>query len=134
LRPRRLRADRQDPEQHHGDDDGNALSEVLTIGRRAGMDGQELFEALSMGSADSFALRNHGLKSLVPIHIRSRSVEYTTKDASLALELAKQARFDPHIATYTHETLCWTRNADFGQNYHPARIRVVDGRAGNRGD
>jgi 3-hydroxyisobutyrate dehydrogenase-like beta-hydroxyacid dehydrogenase len=114
----------------------NALSEVLTIGRRSGMDGKELFEALSKGSADSFVLRNHGLKSLVPDTYPEKifPVEYAIKDASLALELAKQAGFDPHIATYTHETLCRTRDAGFGQNYHPAMIRVVDGRASGRAD
>ncbi|MEE1545316.1 MAG: NAD(P)-dependent oxidoreductase, partial [Alphaproteobacteria bacterium] len=36
-----------------------ALSEALTIARRAGVDGERLFETLSTGSADSFALRNH---------------------------------------------------------------------------
>jgi 3-hydroxyisobutyrate dehydrogenase-like beta-hydroxyacid dehydrogenase len=109
----------------------NALSEVLTIGRRAGMDGRELFEALSKGSADSFALRNHGLKSLVPDHYPERifPVEYAIKDASLALALAEQGGLEPHIAQYTHDLLCRTRDAGFGKNYHPAMIRVVDGRA-----
>lgn len=109
----------------------NALSEVLTIGRRAGMDGKELFEALSKGSADSFALRNHGMKSLVPDTYPEKvfPVEYAIKDASLALALADQAGFEPHIARYTHELLCKTKAAGFALNYHPAMIRLVDGRA-----
>jgi 3-hydroxyisobutyrate dehydrogenase-like beta-hydroxyacid dehydrogenase len=112
----------------------NALSEVLTIGRRSGMDGKELFEALSRGSADSFALRNHGMKSLVPDVYPEKvfPVEYAIKDASLALALAEQAGVDPHIAKYTHDLLCRTKEAGFAKNYHPAMIRLVDGRAGTQ--
>jgi 3-hydroxyisobutyrate dehydrogenase-like beta-hydroxyacid dehydrogenase len=108
----------------------NALSEVLTIGRRAGMDGKELFDALSKGSADSFALRNHGMKSLVPDTFPEKvfPVEYAIKDASLALALADEAGFKPHIARYTHDLLCQTKAAGLAQNYHPALIQLVDGR------
>lgn len=108
----------------------NALSEVLTIGRRAGMDGKELFDALSRGSADSFVLRNHGMKSLIPDTFPEKvfPVDYAIKDASLALALAEQAGFEPHIARYTHELLCKTKAAGFSQNYHPAMIQLVDGR------
>ncbi len=108
----------------------NALSEVLTIGRRSGMDGLELFKALSQGSADSFALRNHGMKSLIPDSFPEKvfPVDYAIKDASLALALADQAGFEPHIAKYTHDLLCKTKEAGFSQNYHPALIQLVDGR------
>lgn len=108
----------------------NALSEVLTIGRRAGMDGKELFDALSRGSADSFVLRNHGMKSLIPDTFPEKvfPVDYAIKDASLALALAAQGGFAPHIARYTHDLLCMTKAAGFSQNYHPALIQLVDGR------
>jgi 3-hydroxyisobutyrate dehydrogenase-like beta-hydroxyacid dehydrogenase len=108
----------------------NALSEVLTIGRRSGMDGKELFDALSRGSADSFALRNHGMKSLIPDTFPEKvfPVDYALKDASLALALAQQVDFDPHIARYTHDLLAKTKAAGFSQNYHPALIQLVDGR------
>lgn len=108
----------------------NALSEVLTIGRRSGMDGKELFDALSRGSADSFVLRNHGMKSLIPDTFPEKvfPVDYAIKDASLALALAKQVDFNPHIASYTHALLTKTKAAGFSQNYHPAMIQLVDGR------
>ena len=110
----------------------NALSEVLTIGRRAGVDGKELFAALSQGSADSFVLRNHGLKSLVPDTFPEKvfPVDYAIKDAALALSLAREGGFEPHIATYAHEMLCKTRDAGFAPNYHPAVIQLIDGRVG----
>lgn len=70
----------------------NALSEALAIGERAGVDGRLLFEVFSKGSADSFALRNHGLKSLVPGQFprRAFSTTYARKDNHCALELADQ--------------------------------------------
>jgi 3-hydroxyisobutyrate dehydrogenase-like beta-hydroxyacid dehydrogenase len=109
----------------------NALSEVLTIGRRAGMDGEALFTALSQGSADSFVLRNHGMKSLVPHSFPEKvfPVDYAVKDASLALALAAAGDFEPYIAQYTHDLLRKTQAAGFSKNYHPAMINLVDERA-----
>lgn len=111
----------------------NALSEVLTIGRRAGMDSKELFEALSKGSADSFVLRNHGMKYMVPDNFPEKifPVDYALKDASLALALAAESGFEPHIAQYTCDLLTKTQAAGFSLNYHPVMIKLVDGRAGN---
>lgn len=108
----------------------NALSEVLTIGRRAGVDGKALFDALSQGSADSFVLRNHGMKSLVPDTFPEKvfPVDYAIKDAALALSLARAGGFEPHIATYAHAMLCKTRDAGFAPNYHPAVVQLIDGR------
>src|SRR5258708_4355920 len=45
---------------------GVALAEALTIARAHGVDGKVLFETLAKGSADSFALRNHGMKAMLP--------------------------------------------------------------------
>jgi 3-hydroxyisobutyrate dehydrogenase-like beta-hydroxyacid dehydrogenase len=108
----------------------NALSEVLTIGRKAGMDSKELFDALSRGSADSFVLRNHGMKYMVPDNFPEKvfPVDYALKDASLALALAEQVGVDPHIAKHTHALLGKTKAAGFSQNYHPVMIKLVDGR------
>lgn len=108
----------------------NALSEVLTIGRRAGMDGESLLQLLSQGSADSFVLRNHGMKSLARDQFPEKTfpMVYAIKDASLALTLAKAADFQPRIAQYTYDLMCRARDAGLGQNYHPAMIQLVDGR------
>lgn len=108
----------------------NALSEVLTIGRRAGMDGKALFEALSKGSADSFVLRNHGMKYMIPDTFPEKifPVDYAIKDASLALALAREGGFEPHVATYTHEMLGKAKAAGFSMNYHPVVVQLIDGR------
>ena len=73
---------------------GVALSEALATARRAGLDGGVLFDALSKGSADSFVLRSHGMKAILPnvFPERAFSVEYMLKDLSYALALAARRR------------------------------------------
>ncbi len=108
----------------------NLLAEVLTIGRRAGIDGERLFSALSLGSGDSFVLRNPGMKSLVADSFPEKTfpTDYAIKDINLALTLAKQGGFEPVIALHTHDLLCQTREAGFALNYYPALITLLDGR------
>ena len=73
-----------------------AISEAKAIGERAGVDPALLFHALSKGSADSFALRNHGLKAVLPGEFPERafSVEYARKDLAYALQLASETGVD----------------------------------------
>ena len=68
----------------------NALAEAVAVAKRNGVDPALLLDTLSKGSADSFALRNHGLKAIVPGNFPERafSTEYALKDLSYALELA----------------------------------------------
>jgi hypothetical protein len=66
------------------------LAEAAAIAKRAGVEPRLLFETLSKGSADSFAVRNHGLKGIVPGNFPKQqfSTVYMLKDADCALELA----------------------------------------------
>lgn len=68
-----------------------ALCEALSLAEHAGVDGRVLLDTLSKGSGDSFALRNHGMKSLLPqvYPERAFSVTYAAKDLSYALEMAR---------------------------------------------
>ncbi len=44
-----------------------AIAEALKVAQESGVvDGKVLFETLTTGSADSFVLRNHGIKSMLP--------------------------------------------------------------------
>ena len=45
---------------------GAAIAEALAIGRQSGVAPEVLLDALSRGSADSFALRNHGKNAMLP--------------------------------------------------------------------
>jgi 3-hydroxyisobutyrate dehydrogenase-like beta-hydroxyacid dehydrogenase len=73
-----------------------ALAEALAVIRKLGLDPEKAFEVLAKGSADSFALRNHGMKSMVPNKFPERafSVEYALKDAAYALELSRMTRIE----------------------------------------
>ncbi|HLV29381.1 MAG TPA: NAD(P)-dependent oxidoreductase [Burkholderiaceae bacterium] len=73
-----------------------ALAEARAIGIRAGVDPQRLFDAMSTGSADSFALRNHGMKAIVPQNFPERAfpVSYAKKDLEYAVALAESVGVD----------------------------------------
>ncbi len=106
-----------------------ALSEALTIGRRAGLDGEVLFDVLSKGSADSFALRNHGMKALLTGDFPERafSTEYAQKDLRYALDLAAETGTDASGARNVAQTLEAVREMGFGANYWPVIVKAVEG-------
>ena len=105
----------------------NALAEALAIGRSAGVDGALLFDVMSKGSADSFALRTPGQKALVPGNFPENTfpTTYAIKDISLALELAQQGHIDAASATLTANLLKKTAEAGYSQNYYPAMINLI---------
>jgi len=105
-----------------------ALADALTIGRRAGLDGAVLFDALAKGSADSFALRHHGLKSLLPgdFPIPAFSTTYALKDLTYALDLAREAGVDAGAAKEAERLLRETIAAGYGDNYFPSLINIID--------
>ncbi|MBX3664398.1 MAG: NAD(P)-dependent oxidoreductase [Burkholderiales bacterium] len=106
-----------------------ALSEALAIGRSTGLDGKLLFETMAKGSGDSFALRNHGLKSMIPgiFPERAFSVEYARKDLRYALELAAAAGLDADSANLVDRTFERAIAAGFGDQYHPVISRIIGG-------
>src|SRR6478672_9299481 len=83
----------------------NALAEAVAVARHNGVDPKLLLETLSKGSADSFALRNHGMKAIVPgvFPERAFSTEYALKDLSYALELARDAHLRHSIHNHNRE-------------------------------
>lgn len=104
-----------------------ALAEAKAIGERSGVDPALLFDALSKGSADSFALRNHGMKSMLPGEFPERafSVSYARKDLAYALRLAEQAGIDARGAANVD---CWFGRAiesGLGDQYHPVVSRLI---------
>jgi 3-hydroxyisobutyrate dehydrogenase-like beta-hydroxyacid dehydrogenase len=105
-----------------------ALSEALATARRAGMDGAVLFDVLSKGSADSFALRNHGMKALLPGQFPTRafSVEYALKDLRYALDLAKDNNIRLSGAELAASLLEKAIAAGHGALYWPVVERVID--------
>jgi len=104
-----------------------AIAEAKAIGERAGVDAALLFDTLSKGSADSFALRNHGMKAVLADDFPDRafSVEYARKDLRYALQLAQETRVEA-LGAQTVET--WFGRAvaaGEGQRYHPVISRLI---------
>lgn len=106
----------------------NALAEAVAIARHSGVEPKLLLDTLSKGSADSFALRNHGLKAIVPgdFPLRAFSTEYALKDMSYALELAAQGGIDPRGAVLVHEVFQEAVDGGFGDAYFPVIARLLD--------
>jgi len=107
-----------------------ALAEALAVARRAGVDPAVLFDVLAKGSADSFALRNHGMKALLPgaYPERAFSAEYMLKDVGYALEVAAACGLHLSGAENARALLEQTIAAGFGAEYFPALAKVVDGK------
>ena len=106
-----------------------ALCEAKAIGEHAGVDPALLFDAMSKGSADSFALRNHGMKSVLPGRFPERafSVDYARKDLDYALRLAKAAGVDARGARVVDGWYDEAIRAGEGSLYHPVISRRIGG-------
>jgi 3-hydroxyisobutyrate dehydrogenase-like beta-hydroxyacid dehydrogenase len=106
-----------------------ALSEAYAIASRSGVDPQLLFDTLTKGSADSFALRNHGIKAILPqsFPLRAFSVEYAKKDLAYALELAQDAGVDAQGAQRVDRLFDAAIAQGFADQYFPVVSRIIDG-------
>ena len=106
----------------------NAIGEALTIGRRAGLDDALLLDTLAKGSADSFVLRNHGVKAMLPgvFPLRAFSINYMIKDMKYAIDLAKETGVDVRGARTTNEVLEEGANGPLAEAYWPAMLAVID--------
>jgi hypothetical protein len=105
-----------------------ALAEALAVAKASGaVDPQRLFEALAKGSADSFALRSHGMKALLPESHPERAfpVTYMLKDLGYALELARSAGLELQGAGTVRRLLEETAALGLGEAYHTALIEAV---------
>jgi 3-hydroxyisobutyrate dehydrogenase len=105
-----------------------ALAEAIAIGRRNGVPPEVLLPTMAMGSGDSFVLRNHGMKSMVPRMFPERafSTRYAIKDLSYALEMADAAGLDLKAARLAMERLQETERKGYGDEYHPVVLQVID--------
>ena len=108
----------------------NALAEAVAVAKYNGVDPKLLLDTLSKGSADSFALRNHGMTAIVPGNFPERafSTEYALKDLSYALELAADAGLKIRGAELIGTVLQEAIDAGSGDNYFPVIAKHIDNR------
>ncbi len=106
----------------------NALCEAVAIARRSGVEPNLLLETLSKGSADSFALRNHGMKAIVPgeFPLRAFSTEYALKDLTYALDLAAQGGVTARGAALVRSIFEEAIAGGLGEAYFPVIAKLID--------
>ena len=111
-----------------------ALAEALALIRHAGVDPKLAFEVLSKGSADSFALRNHGMKAMLndAYPEKAFSTEYALKDIRYALRLGEEAGLYLNGADNAKETIKKAIRAGYGKEYFPALAKIVGGKGAVR--
>lgn len=104
-----------------------ALAEAMAIGAASGVDEALLLQALGNGSADSFALRNHAMKAMLPRNFPARafSTDYALKDIGYALDLAGQSGIEARGAELARDTLRRSSAAGHGGVYYPALVRLI---------
>ena len=79
------------------------------------------------GSADSFALRNHGVGAMLPDEFPERafSVAYAMKDLEYVLEFAQQAKAELKGARLAMEALERAAEAGHGDRYFPVLVKTI---------
>ncbi|SHJ28035.1 hypothetical protein SAMN02745194_02163 [Roseomonas rosea] len=105
-----------------------ALCEAAAIARSAGVEAGPLFETFMKGSADSFALRNHGLKSVAPRLFPQRTfpTEYMLKDISYALDMAAAGGVRAREAELTASLLQEAVEQGYGADYWPVIMKLIE--------
>lgn len=103
------------------------LAEAKAIGEHEGVDPTVLFETLAKGSADSFALRNHGIKAVLKndFPLRAFSVRYARKDLNYARQLAQSAGIDAKSSQKIDGLFSSAIDAGDGDRYWPVISRLI---------
>ena len=111
---------------------GVALAEALCIARAHGVDDKMLYETLTKGSADSFALRNHGMKAMLPgvFPERAFSTEYALKDLSYAIQMAEEKGIPALGSDVARELMERAVELGHGKEYWPVLLRAIEDATG----
>ena len=104
-----------------------AISEAKAIAERSGVDAAVLFDAFAKGSADSFALRNHGMKAVLPGQFPERAfpVIYARKDLSYAIRLAGETEVDAKGARVADDWFAAAIEQGVQEQYWPVVSRLI---------
>ena len=108
----------------------HAIAEALAVAQASGaVDGKILFETIAKSSGDSFVLRNHGMKSMLPDTHPTQSfpVDYIKKDLSYALQLAEDCGVKMEGAEATMGLLDRAAGMGFGDRYYTILIKALQG-------
>jgi 3-hydroxyisobutyrate dehydrogenase-like beta-hydroxyacid dehydrogenase len=104
-----------------------AIAETMIMAERLGVDPARMIDAVSKGSGDSYALRNHAVKSMLPRHFPERSFppEYKIKDLSYLLDLATELEVPARSLELALDYFRATAERGWAGRYFTAVIEVV---------
>jgi 3-hydroxyisobutyrate dehydrogenase-like beta-hydroxyacid dehydrogenase len=107
-----------------------ALAEMMVVGERAGVAPEVLLQAVSRGSGDSFVLRNHGMKAMLPRTFPAQSFppEYVLKDLGYTIELARGCGVQPKLPAVVEGYYKAAVEQGLGGRYFPAIITLIEGK------
>ena len=104
-----------------------ALTEASKIAEHYKIDTKTLFKNISNCSGDSFALKNHGLKSIVQDNFPNPafSVKYAQKDLTYALEMANQMGLSTPGSTTINNLFTKAIDEGYGDLYFPVIKKIL---------
>jgi 3-hydroxyisobutyrate dehydrogenase-like beta-hydroxyacid dehydrogenase len=105
-----------------------ALAEMMVVAERAGVEPDVLLDAVSKGSGDSFVLRNHGRKAMLPRSFPDKAFppEYVLKDIGYVLELAEASGVKANAAETAQRYYQATIEAGLGGRYFPVVLELIE--------
>ncbi|RYX93648.1 MAG: NAD(P)-dependent oxidoreductase [Comamonadaceae bacterium] len=105
-----------------------ALAEMLVLAERAGVEPMKLLDAVSKGSGDSFVLRNHGMKAMIPRAFPKGGFppEYALKDISYVMELASQTGTSAAFTDLARRYYDAAVKNGFGGKYFPGVVEMIE--------
>ena len=112
-----------------------ALAEMMVVGERAGVKPETLLSAVSKGSGDSFVLRNHGAKAMLPRNFPAKAFppEYVLKDLDYVLQLAADTGVRPAVAELARRYYDAACRQGLSGRYFPGVIEFIE-KGGAPGD
>lgn len=104
------------------------VAEMLVLGEAGGVDRQVLVDAVSKGSGDSFVLRNHARKSMLPRDFPERafSPEYVLKDIAGVFALAQDTGIDLPAAEIIRAYYQTALRCGYSGRYFPCVVELVE--------
>jgi 3-hydroxyisobutyrate dehydrogenase len=105
------------------------LSEMMALGRRAGIDLKTLADVLINCSANSVVLRTHIRRFTAEDHFPPGlfPVDYMVKDLGLTLDAASEVDLDCSVVEAAHALFRRSSESGLGGIYNPVVIRTIEG-------
>lgn len=105
-----------------------ALAEMMVLGQRAGVEPSLLLDAVSKGSGDSFVLRSHARKAMLPraFPVGGFPPEYAIKDIDYVLQLAQDTGVSAQVPALARRYYEAAVAQGLGGRYFPVVIELID--------